>query len=48
MSQEELKMRLSDLKPGDKATVIAVEATGEVAQRLLDHQIGVKPIFLYN
>ena len=29
-------MRLSEMKPGDKATVHAVETTGEVAQRLLD------------
>jgi len=29
-------MRLSELKPGDKATVQAVETTGEVAHRLLD------------
>lgn len=29
-------MKMSDLKAGDKATVTAVDAQGEVAQRLLD------------
>jgi len=29
-------MKMSELKGGDKATVIAVDAKGEVGQRLLD------------
>ena len=29
-------MRLSEMKPGERATVKTVETTGEVAQRLLD------------
>ena len=29
-------MRMSELKPGDKATITAVDAHGEIGQRLVD------------
>lgn len=29
-------MKMSELKPGDRATITAVDANGEIAQRLVD------------